>query len=42
MTFPRSGQGQAISCGALELETVNSPLGLRGVGGSGDRSRREG
>lgn len=45
MTSPRSGQGQAIPCGALELETVNSPLGLRGVGGSGgsgDRSRREG
>ena len=34
MTFPRSGQSQAIKCGGLELEIVNSPLGLRGVGGS--------
>lgn len=34
MTSPRSAQSQAIKCGGLELETVNSPLGLRGVGGS--------
>lgn len=31
MTSTRSGQGQTIKCGGLELDTVNAPLGLRGV-----------